>query len=161
MNTSIDELAKAVLSARRKGLFKSKPIFEVYAQTSPDELRHLEGRIGTSLPLSLRNWLLKVGYGDINEELSFREEWFSPIEVEEGWFSPVEEGQLKGGAIFAQDDLGNFYAFNSSGQIYFLSRSEPFCAVMSNDFLGFVQELVCRDYKLGTWIESLDTQKNK
>ncbi|MFD2424764.1 hypothetical protein ACFSUI_12410 [Ralstonia solanacearum] len=92
----------------------------------PDELRSLETKIGIPVPTYLCDWLLTVGYGDIDEELSFREEWFAPI----------EKGQLKGGARFAQDILGNFYAFDSSGRIYFLSRSEPVFAAMSKDFLS-------------------------
>ena len=149
MITNIDKLAKAVLSASRKGLFRSKPVFKAYAQVSPDELGYLERRIGTPIPSLLRNWLLALGYGDINEEMSFRDEWFAPI----------EKGQLKGGARFAQDVLGNFYAFDAFGQIYFLSRSEPVFAEMSKDFLAFARELVRRNYKLCNWIEALETQK--
>ena len=149
MSLTIDELAKTVLSASRKGLFRKKPVFKAHATVSPEELGRLEKKVGIPVPTSLRDWLLAVGYGDIDEEMSFREEWFAPI----------EKGQLKGGVRFAQDVLGNFYAFDSPGRIYFLSRSEPVFAPMSKDFLEFAGELVRRDYKLGAWIETLETQK--
>lgn len=109
----------------------------------------LEEEIGATLPIDLRNWLLALGYGDIDEELSFRREWLANI----------ESGQLKGNARFAQDVLGNFYAFDSSGCIFFLSRSEPVFAAMSKSFLGFIEELVRRDYKLVDWVNTLETQK--
>ncbi|MEF9387168.1 hypothetical protein V4890_16320 [Ralstonia solanacearum species complex bacterium KE056] len=137
MSIEIDTFAKNVLSASRKGLFRRGSVFKAYARVFPDELKSLEKKIGISVPIYLYDWLLAVGYGDIDEGLSLREEWFAPI----------EKGQLKGGATFAQDILGNFYAFDSSGLIYFLSRSEPVFAAMSKDFLEFVGELIRRDYK--------------
>lgn len=149
MTLDIDSLAKTVLSASRKGLLRRKPIFKPDAATSSDELRKLEKEIGTPLPNDLRNWLLAVGYGDVGEELSFRRDWLASI----------ESGYLKGGARFAQDILGNFYAFDSSGRIFYLCRSEPVFAVMSKDFLGFIEELVRRDYKLVDWVNTLETQK--
>lgn len=149
MSMGIDELVKTVLSASRKGLFRQKPVFNAHGAVLPDELERVETNIGTLVPAPLRDWLLAVGYGDIDEEMSFREEWFVPI----------EKGQLKGGVRFAQDVRGNFYAFDSSGRIYFLSRSEPVFAAMSKDFLEFVGELIRRDYKLGEWIDALEAQK--
>ena len=101
------------------------------------------------LPNDLRSWLLALGYGDIDEELSFRREWVARI----------ESGQLKGGVRFAQDILGNFYAFDSNGRIFFLSRSEPVFAAISKGFLEFIDELVRRDYKLVDWVNTLETQK--
>lgn len=149
MTLRIEEIAKTVLSASRKGLFRRRPVFKPHAATSAAELNKLEGGIGIPLPNDLRNWLLALGYGDIDEELSFRKEWLVSI----------ERGQLKGGARFAQDILGNFYAFDSSGRIFFLSRSEPVFAAMSNGFLEFIEELVRRDYKLVDWVNTLETQK--
>jgi hypothetical protein len=149
MTLHVDELAKTVLSASRKGLLRKKPIFKPHAATSADELSKLEEEIGTPLPSGLRNWLLAVGYGDIDEELSFRRDWLASI----------ESGPLKGSARFAQDILGNFYAFDSGGRIVYLCRSEPVFAVMSNDFLEFIDELIRRDYKLVDWVNTLETQK--
>jgi len=149
MTLHVDELAKTVLSASRKGLLRKKPIFKPHAVTSADELSKLEEEIGTPLPSDLRNWLLAVGYGDIDEELSFRRDWLAGI----------ESGHLKGSARFAQDILGNFYAFDSGGRIFYLCRSEPVFAVMSNGFLEFIDELIRRDYKLVDWVNTLETQK--
>jgi hypothetical protein len=149
MTLDFDTLAKTVLSASRKGLLRKKPVFKPHAATSSAELSKLEADIGAPLPNDLRNWLLAVGYGDIDEELSFRREWLASI----------ESGQLKGGARFAQDILGNFYAFDASGQIFFLSRAEPVFAAMSKGFLEFIEELVRRDYKLVDWVNTLEIQK--
>jgi hypothetical protein len=149
MTLNIDSLAKNVLSASRKGLLRRKSIFKPYAATSSNELSKLDEEIGTAMPSDLCKWLLAVGYGDIDEELSFRREWFARI----------DSGQLKGGARFAQDIVGNFYAFDSSGRIYYLCRSEPVFAEMSDGFLEFIDELARRDYKLMDWVDTLKTQK--
>ncbi|MHA6890441.1 hypothetical protein [Ralstonia pseudosolanacearum] len=103
----INTLAGIVLSARRKGFFRQNPIFKLHRKTSSIELFALEKKIGMQIHGDLRDWLLAVGYGDIDEEISFREEWFSSIET----------GQLKGSTRFAQDILGNFYSFDSSGRL--------------------------------------------
>ena len=108
----------------------------------------MERKIGIPIPDDLRDWLLAIGYGDIDEEISFREEWFTAI----------ESGQLKGGAIFAQDVLGNFYAFDSLGKIYYFPRSQSVFAIMSESFLKFIEEIIRRDYKLIDWGDSLETQ---
>lgn len=72
MTVEVDGLAKAVLSASRKGFLRKKPIFKPHAMTASGELSELEGEIGIPLPNDLRGWLLALGYGDIDEELSFR-----------------------------------------------------------------------------------------
>jgi hypothetical protein len=146
----IDTLAMTVLSASRKGLFRQRPIFRAHAKLSSGELPALEERIRVALPGDLRDWLLTVGYGDLDEQLSFRDEWFAPI----------ESGQLAGGAIFAQDILGNFYAFDRSlAQVYYLSRSERAFALIASSFLEFMKELVHRDYKLVDWTNTLKTTR--
>jgi len=149
MTLEINTLAKTVLSGSRKGMFRSKPIFKRYAATSFDELSKLEEQIGISLPNDLRDWLVVVGYGDIDEELSFRRDWIARI----------DSGQLKGGAQFAQDVLGNLYAFDSNGHIFYLCRSEPVFAAMSKGFAEFIGELAKRDYKLVDWVNMLETQQ--
>lgn len=149
MTLDIDGLTKTVLSASRKGLLRKKPIFKPYAATSSNELSKVEQEIGTAMPCDLRDWLLAVGFGDIDDELSFRRDWLAKI----------ESGQLKGGARFAQDVLGNFYAFDSSGCIFYLCRSEPVFAEISRNFLRFFEEPIRRDYKLVDWVDALKTQK--
>jgi len=81
------------------------------------------------------------------------------MSVREEWLAAIESGQLKGGARFAQDILGNFYAFDPSGCIYFLSRSQPVFSMISRSFSEFVEELVRRDYKLVDWVNTLATQR--
>jgi hypothetical protein len=147
---TIDSLAKTVLAATRKGFFRQKPVFMPHSRASSDELLALEKGMGVVMPDDLRAWLVAVGYGDLSDQLSFRKEWIAPIEI----------GQLKGGARFAQDVLGNFYAFGSSGgTIYYLARSEAVFAPIATSFLGFIEELVRRDYDLANWIGTLETQK--
>lgn len=141
-------LISIVHSANRKGLFRLTPVFKAHRMASLDELSAAEKKIGIAIPSDLRNWLLVLGYGDIDEEMSLREEWFAAM----------ESGPLKGGARFAQDILGNFYAFDSSGCIYFLSRSQPVFSMISRSFSEFVEELVRRDYKLVDWVNTLATQ---
>jgi hypothetical protein len=149
MNAVTQSLIDILRSAKRKMLLRSKPVFKPHANFSLDALATLEKRIDTSLPVDFRDWLLAMGFGDVDETLSFREEWFTTVET----------GQLKGSTLFAQDILGNFYAFDATGCVYFLSRSEPGYALMSPDFSDFLQGLIQRDYKLLAWVDSLDVQK--
>ena len=149
MISAVELLAETVLAASRKGLLRQKPVFEPYMATSPDELNRLEEEIGVALPEDLRAWLLVAGYGDIHEELSFRKEWMARVEA----------GPLKGGGRFAQDALGNFYAFDVDGRIFYLCRSAPVFAEMAKDFQTFLNELVQRDYRVEDWVETLTTER--
>jgi hypothetical protein len=143
------ELAETVSLARRKGMFRQRQVFAPYANTSASELQQMQVDLGRELPNAFNEWLLTLGFGDINEELSFRREWVAPI----------ERGQLEGAVRFAQDIEGNFYAFDDRGRVYFLSRSEPVFALVAEDFPHFVEELVRRNYDLMEWIRSLSTEK--
>ena len=108
------------LAATRKSLFRSKPIFESYRNADEADLAEIERHVGVTLPPSLRVWLLRAGFGDLNEEISFRAEWFSA----------VDRGPLKGHVIFAQDIGGNFYSFGpGSGAIHFISQAPVFDVV--------------------------------
>jgi hypothetical protein len=135
-----------MLKRSRKMWLGTKPVFEPYRAVSAADLTLVEQTVRADLPEDMRAWLLLVGYGDINEDLSFRLEWFKS----------VEQGALKGAVLFAQDNLGNFYAYvPSDGSIVFFSRSAPQYAVLASSFRVFMEELEQRDYKLMQWVESL------
>ena len=99
------DLVERLLANRRKGWFKSRPVFEAYAPATLADLSAAESHVGRALPEDLKAWLLLLGFGDVGEDLGFRKEFFAP----------VADGKLKGGAQFAQDILGNFYAFPPDG----------------------------------------------
>ena len=140
-------LADRLQSARRKGWFPSTPVFARHAPVSQADIAALEFRLGGPIPEDLRSWLLIMGFGDIDQALSFRSEWFQP----------VESGQLRGGFRFAQDELGNFYASApSAGSVAFFPRSEPAYAMLSPSFRNFLEELERRDYKIIEWVNSLE-----
>lgn len=146
----MDALVNAVLAATRNGLFQTKPVFKPHASVSSEDLCALESSIGIAIPGDLRDWLLAIGYGDLDDELSFRQEWFVLL----------EHGQLKGGATFAQDVLGNYYAFDPlHGRIYYLARAAAVFAPVAASFSEFMQGLVGRDYKLIDWVDTLETQQ--
>lgn len=141
------EFADRLLSKRRKGAFRSRPVFERYAEVAAEELAATSQRIGRPIPPDFASWLTLVGYGDIDQTLSFRSEWFQP----------VQEGELRGGLLFAQDEVGNFYAFGPTGEaVVFFSRTEPTHAVLASSFREFLVELERRDYKLIDWVDSLE-----
>ncbi len=140
------ELAARLLNRNRKSWLRTKPLFEAYRKVSEVDVAAAERKAGAALPTDLRSWLLLVGYGDINEDLSFRFEWFSQ----------VEQGALSGAVLFAQDILGNFYAYvPSDGSIIFFSRSASEYAVLAPSFRSFMEELERRDYKIMEWVESI------
>lgn len=139
------ELATRVLNTTRKKWFRVCPLFEAHKPITASEVERIEAKVGASLPEDLKAWLLAVGYGDVDETLSFRYEWFFA----------VEQGHLRGVVSFAQDDLGNFYAYSpTDGRIVFFNRSEPEYAVISPSFRAFMEELERRDFHLGEWMNS-------
>ncbi|WP_431097197.1 SMI1/KNR4 family protein [Polaromonas aquatica] len=140
------DLVERLLSARRKAWFRSRPVFEGCAAASDAEVAAIEAQVGRRLSEDMRIWLVTAGFGDIDGTLSIRREWFQL----------VEEGELKGGFRFAQDELGNFYACAPDGhRVVFFSRSEPAYAVIAPSFCSFVEELERRDYKVIEWMASM------
>lgn len=106
----------------------------------------IEGRVRAPLPEALRTWLRALGYGDLDQALSFRYDWFQVVEY----------GHLSGAVIFAQDDLGNFYAYApADGSVVVFSRSSRAYAVLAPSFMGFIEELERRDFKLGRWVDGV------
>lgn len=139
-------LARTIQSASRKGWFRRTPVFTPYSTCSPQDLSELEETLDVRIPTHLRDWLLIAGYGDIDGELSIRKDWFVKI----------ESGPLVDCAQFAQDSCGNFYAFDETGQVFFLSRSEPVFARMAQNFAEFIEELIQRNYKINDWTDTLE-----
>ena len=143
------ELAARVLTKTRKRWFKTHPLFESHAPVTSSELERIEKKVGITLPADLQDWLLSVGYGDVDESLSFRYDWFSR----------VERGALLGAVIFAQDELGNFYAYSPKDwSIMFVSRSASKLTTVAPSFLAFMEELERRDFKLEYWMDSLPSE---
>jgi hypothetical protein len=143
----MEPLFARILDARRKVFLGTKPMFEPH--TPATDILDVEAKVGTSLPEGLSAWLSAAGYGDINEVLSFRSEWFSVI----------ERGELTGHVIFAQDILGNFYSFSPvNGAIHFICRSAPEYAFLAKHFGAFLEELERRDFQLEALTDSLDAQ---
>jgi hypothetical protein len=139
-------LVDRLLAARKRSWFSSRPIFEPFAPAMPEDFAAAEERVGRALPEDLTSFLSLVGFGDVGEDLGFRREFIVTI----------TEGQFAGGMQFAQDILGNFYAFSpSDGSVLFFSRSEPGFAVLAPSFLAFLTELQQREYKLIVWVDSL------
>jgi SMI1/KNR4 family protein SUKH-1 len=142
----MQDLADRFLAARRKGWLRSRAILEHCAVPSENEVHALEEATGCSLPLDMREWLAIVGFCNVDDDLSFRPEWFRRI----------DQGQLEGALLFAQDTLGNFYGYvPADGSIVFFSRSEPAFAVLAPSFRGFLERLESRNFKVMEWVESL------
>ena len=142
----MDEIAKIILSAKRRRFLRSSPVFKRFSPVSEAELFRMAIGLNFKFTLPLSKWLLLVGYGDIDEALSFREEFFSLIngEAQDGYVS------------FAQDNAGNRYAFSpKNGAIYYVIHSKKDIVKISGDFSSFMQELIRRDYKLKDWMDSI------
>jgi hypothetical protein len=140
------DLADRILSRTRKGWLRSKPLFEFHSAASESDLAQIEEKVKARLPADLKAWLLAIGYGDIDEDLSFRSVWFAE----------VDRGEAPGAVIFAQDILGNFYAYTPEDErIIFFSRSSPEYAILAPSFRVFMEELERRDFKVMDWVDSV------
>ncbi|GHU02671.1 hypothetical protein FACS1894154_12530 [Betaproteobacteria bacterium] len=139
-------LTERILTKTRKKWFHTYPLFCPFKPVGSADIERVESGVGTPLPNDLKVWLLSAGYGDVDEALSFRHDWFHTI----------EQGRLKGSVIFAQDDLGNFYAYSPSEQnIHFFARSSSEYATVAPSFGAFMEELERRDFRLGEWMDGL------
>ncbi len=144
----MQDIADRVVAQSRKGLLRSRPLFEPHCSVSAADITQVESQVEASLPKDLKAWLLAVGYGDIDESLSFRSEWFKK----------VEQGHLKGAVLVAQDILGNYYGFlPQSSAIVFFSRSTPEYAILASSFASFMAQLESHDFKIIRWVESVRT----
>lgn len=123
---------RVVLKSTKRKLFFEKRVFKPYEGCSIDLIREIEERIGFSIPADLAEWLLEMGFGDINEELCFRK----------NWFVPVLSGRLKGAAFFAQDLNGGFYAICPLGRVYYFTGFDLMYAFVANGFSEFMGILV-------------------
>ncbi len=142
----METLVTTILSAKRKRLFGSRPIFEKYEPESTVDLDALERDDGFSFPADLRFWLERCGFGDLDQQFSIRADWIEAI----------DRGELKGHVRFAQDDLGNFYSFeDGSGRIHFISRSSPEFATVADSFEQLLEILVGLDFNIEALIQSL------
>jgi len=146
----MDEIAKTILSAKRRRFLRSHPVFERHAPVSEADLFRLATGLNFKFALGLSKWLRLAGYGDIDAALIFREDYFSVI----------NGGALDGHVSFAQDTAGNRYAFNpKDGSIYYICHPGQSAARIADDFPSFLQELIRRDYQLKEWMNSLPTSK--
>ena len=102
-------------------------------------------RMHTALPEELVAFLLEFGFGDINDELSFRRDWVTR----------VESGPLTGHVVFGQDELGNFYTVDpSSKAVHCMSRSEPGYCYLASSFNKFMREVAIHGFKVMEWVEA-------
>jgi len=146
----MDEIAKIIMSAKRRRFLRSRPVFERHTHVSEAELFRLAKGLNFKFAVGLSKWLLLAGYGNIDETLSFREEWFSIIDWE----------PLNGHVSFAQDIAGNRYTFNpTDGSIYFIRHPERVAIKVSDDFPSFLRELIRRDYRLNEWMSNISNVK--
>ncbi len=146
------DVAARMLKVSRRKWFQTRPSFRPHKPVTSEEIAAIEARDGLSLPDDLKGWLLEVGYGDVDETLSFRSEWFCAI----------EQGEFVGDLVFAQDDVGNFYSFTpDDGKVVFLSRSGDGYAIVATSFSAFMEELEHRNYQLEKWTSSLALQKTR
>lgn len=141
------EITERILHKTRSKWFRVRPIFEPFQPVDASEIERIEIKVGCALPHELKAWLLAVGYGDVDEVLSFRYEWFHVI----------DKGHLTGSVIFAQDNLGSFYAYSGeNGNIHYFERSSANYATVAPNFGVFMEQLEQRDFKLSEWMDTLE-----
>ena len=144
--TIMDEIAKIILSAKRRRFLFSRSIYKLHQATSEAELFRMATALNFKFTLGLSKWLRLAGYGAIDKALVFREEYFSKI----------DGGPLGSLVSFARDSAGNLFAFSETdGVIYFIHQPELTKIRLADSFTSFFQELVRRDYRLSDWIASI------
>ena len=141
------KLIDTVLTDKRKRFLIKKPIYQTSSRVNEMDLFRIAKKLDCKLSVGLSKWLLTAGYGDIEQSLSFREDWFCLL----------ENGPLQGKVAFAQDNKENTYAYDpKDGAIYFVGQGGY--ARMTDDFNQFLEELVKRKYDLAGWRDSLQLQ---
>lgn len=139
-----------VLSAKRKRFLSRKPIYQTSARASEMGLFKVAQQLECKLTLGLSKWLLEAGYGDIDGNLSFREDWFCL----------VSHPPLSSLVAFAHDNLDNIYAYDPKDDvIYFIAADNSGYARLADDFCSFLNEMIKRDYDLLSWRDSLTLEK--
>jgi hypothetical protein len=146
----MDEIVKIILSAKRRRFLLSRPVYKPHHSTSEAGLFNLATELNFKFTLGLSKWLRLAGYGDIDEALIFREEYFSKI----------DGGSLGFLVTFARDPSGNHFAFSlNDGAIYLIHQPDLLKIRLSDSFITFLQELIRRDYQLHDWITAISDSK--
>ena len=146
-----NDLIDTILAGKRRRFLAKHPIYHTSSRATEMELFQIAQNLNCKLTPGLSKWLLTAGYGDIEHSLSFRKDAFCLL----------SDGPLQGVVVFAHDDQDNIYAYDpEDGAIYFVSSSDKGYARLTDDFCGFLQELVKRDYDLATWRDSLTLQQS-
>jgi hypothetical protein len=143
------KLIDTVLADKRKRFLIKKPIYQTSSRVSEMDLFRIAKKLDCKLSVGLSKWLLSAGYGDIENTLSFREDWFCLL----------ENGPLQGMVAFAQDNQENTYAYDPKDDAIYFVGNDGF-ARMADDFREFLQELVKRKYNLAAWRDSLQLQQH-
>jgi hypothetical protein len=111
----VQDLADRYFAARRKCWLRSRPVLDRCVVPSDREVSVLEKKLGRHIPPDKRSWLAFVGCCNVDDDLSFRTEWFRRI----------DRGHLRHALLSAQGTPGNFYGLSlPKGQRIFL----PLCA---------------------------------
>lgn len=143
------DVLHAINTTTRKSFFGRKPMYKPHAVVTDIDLTSAEEAIRCTLPSSLKELLCSIGYGDLNNELSFRKEWWQVLEV----------GQLKGNVVFAQDDRGNLYTFSpDTGEVHYIDRFDGSYAQLAPSFDLFLRGLMDRNFEVVYWAEHLPQQ---
>jgi len=146
----MDKIVKIILSAKRRRFLLNRPIYKLHHSTSEAGLFRLATELNFKFTLGLSKWLRFAGFGDIDEVLIFREEYFSKI----------DGGPLGFLVTFARDPAGNHFAFSlNDGSIYLIHQPDLFKTCLSESFTAFLQELIQRDYQLQDWISGISSAK--
>ena len=141
----MDASFQQLRSAKRRGLLGAKPMWHQYAPVCEADLLRLANQRRVPLPDQLIAFLSEFGFGEINDELSFRYEWLKL----------VEDGPLAGHLIFGQDEQGSFYTVGPlSGAVHYLSRSGLGCCKLSSSFNEFLREAAAHGFRIVEWVES-------
>ena len=134
-----------IKAAKRKAFLKTKPMYDVSAPVTEEELARVTSKLGATLPAEVSESLLALGYGTLNDQFN----------ISRDWWNVLDRGELAGHVVFAQDESGNLYTLSlGNGDVHFIDRFAKTYAWLAGNFIAFLEEASSRGFQIMQWSES-------
>lgn len=152
----MNEYIQAIKSAKKKKLlWGEKNLYEPGISLNDSDLDELEKRYNFSFPLSIKQFLLGLGCGSINDLNIPHVDGIYPFDKENG----IIEGYI----AIATDILGNYIAFNPNGDdsevIYYCSHDPVGFGLCSKNIITLTKDFVESGFDIMQVTDNVDLQE--